>query len=137
DDVLRDLALPAVAVVEKLGLVVIELLAGLDGKLEIGSLDDGVHRARLLAETAIDALHHVDVVAGGATGAVVAPRPRLNGDRLRRADRFAELARDAAFLAIGIAPERMLAPEPRPAMAEFKRIIDRGLRLEEVLHGED
>src|SRR5271165_6961604 len=101
-DVLRDLALPAVAVREQALLVVIELLAGLGGELKIRSFDDGVDRAGLLAKPAIDALHHVDVVAGGAPGAVVAARARLDGDRLGGADRLAQLAGDAALLAVGI-----------------------------------
>lgn len=44
-------------------------------------LDDGVHGAGLLAEAAIDALGHVDVVAGGPAAAV-SPRLGLNGDGL-------------------------------------------------------
>ncbi len=31
-------------------------------ELKVGALHDGVHRARLLAEAAVDALGHVDVV---------------------------------------------------------------------------
>src|SRR3546814_1930987 len=64
------------------------------------SLDDGVHRAGFLAIAAIDALRHVDVVARGAPAAVGA-RLGLDGDRLGRADRLAQLAGDAALLAIG------------------------------------
>src|SRR6478735_4159799 len=108
-DRLGDLALPAVAVGQQPLLVVVELLARLGGELEVGALDDGVDRAGLLAQPAIDAFDHVDVVAGGAAGAVVAARARLDGDGLRRADRLAQFAGDAALLAIGIAPERMLA----------------------------
>src|ERR1700694_277632 len=88
-DVLGDLALPAVAVRKQALLVVVKFLARLGGKLEVRPLDDGVHRARLLAEAAVDALDHVDVVARGAPRAVVAPRSRLDGDRLRRANRLA------------------------------------------------
>ena len=64
------------------------------------------------AQPAIDAFDHVDVVAGGAAAAVLA-RLGLDGDRLRRADRLAQFARDAALLAIGIAAQRMLAAEAR------------------------
>jgi hypothetical protein len=64
-DVLRDLLLPAVAVREQALLVVIELLGCLGRKLEVRSQDDGVDRAGLLAEAAVVAFHHVDVVAGG------------------------------------------------------------------------
>jgi hypothetical protein len=34
------------------------------GVLKVGSLHNGVHRARLLAHAAVDALGHVDVVPG-------------------------------------------------------------------------
>src|SRR4051812_8741470 len=110
-DVARQFALPPVAVRQQPVLVVVEFLARFCRELEIRSLDDGVDRAGLLAEAAIDALHHVDVVAHRAACAVVAPRAGLDGDRLRRADRLAQLAGDAAFLAIGIAAQRVLAPE--------------------------
>src|SRR6185503_17512306 len=117
-EVASDLALPAVAVREQPVLVVVKFLPRLDGELDVRPLDDGVHWARLLAEAAVDALHHVDVVAGGAAAAVVA-RLGLDGDRLRRADRLAKLAGDAALLAVGIAPQGMLAAKAgrlRPAL---------------------
>jgi hypothetical protein len=53
-----------------------------------------------VAEAAVDALHHIDVEAGGQTRTVVAPRPRLDGDGLCRADRLAQFAGDAALLSI-------------------------------------
>jgi hypothetical protein len=124
-DVARDLALPAVAVGEQLVLVVVELLARLGGELEVRPFDDGVDRAGLLAEAAIDALHHVDVVAHRAAGAVVAARAGLDGDGLRRADRLAQLAGDAALLAVGIAAQRMLAAEARRAVALLEGVVDR------------
>src|SRR5882672_10545728 len=101
-EILGDLPLPAVAVREQALLVVVELLAGLGRELEIRAFDDGVDRAGLLAHAAIDALHHVDVVARGAARAVVAARAGLDGDRLRRADRLAQLAGNAALLAVRI-----------------------------------
>src|ERR1700712_2042657 len=110
-DRFRNLALPAVAVGEKLRLVIIEFLARLGREFEIRSLDDGIDRAGLLAQPAIDALHHVDVVAHGAAGAVIAARTGLDGDRLRRADRLAQLAGDAALFAVRIAAQHMLATE--------------------------
>jgi hypothetical protein len=50
-----------------------------------------------LAEPAVDALCHVNVVPRCPAGAVF-PRFRLDRDGLRWADRFAELARNAALL---------------------------------------
>src|SRR6476659_5035792 len=111
--ILGDLALPAVAVGEQPVLVVVKLLARLGGELEIRPLHDGIDRAGLLAEAAIDALHHVDVVAGGAARAVVAAGSCLDGDGLRRADGFAQLAGDAALLAVGVAAKSMFAAESR------------------------
>ena len=63
---------------EKFRLVIIEFLAGLGREFEIRPLDDDIDRTSLLAQTAIDAFHHVDVVAHGAAGAIVAAadRPR-------------------------------------------------------------
>ncbi len=82
-------------------------LVGLGRVLKVGALHDGVDRARLLAEPAEDALCHVNVVAGGAAreirGSVVdAARLGLDGDGLRRADGFAQLACNAALLAAWI-----------------------------------
>src|SRR5258707_15345700 len=119
-NVLRDLQLPAVAVREQAFLVVVELLACLGRELEVRSQDDGVDRAGLLAEAAVDAFHHVDVVAGGPPRAVVAPWPSLDGDGLGRADRLTQLAGDAALLPVRIAPQRKLGSiklEPLPADA--------------------
>src|SRR5262245_19347561 len=131
-DVLGDLALPAVAVGEQALLVVVELLARLGGEFEIRTFDDGVDRAGLLAEPAIDAFDHVDVVARGAAGAIVAPWSGLDGDCLRRADRLAELAGDAALLAIRVAAQHVLAAEARRDRPLLERIIERRLGLEEV-----
>ncbi len=61
-DVARDFTFPAVAVVKQACLVEVEFFAGLGGELEVRTFDDRVDRAGFLAETAIDALHHVDVV---------------------------------------------------------------------------
>src|SRR6476469_7593949 len=107
-DILGDRFLPAVAVREQAFLVVVELLGCLGGELDVWSKDDGVDWAGLLAEAAVDAFHHIDVEAGGPPRAVVAPRLRLDGDGLCRADRLAQLAGDAALLPIRIAPQRKL-----------------------------
>ncbi len=62
----------------------VELFARLGGELEVRPLDDRIDRAGFLAEAAIDALHHIDVVTHRAARAVVAARPGLDGDGLRR-----------------------------------------------------
>src|SRR5437764_1618362 len=135
-DRFRNLALPAVAIGEQFRLVIIEFLAGLGGEFEVRPLDDGIDRTSLLAEAAIDALHHVDVVTGRAPRAVVATRAGVDGDRLGRTDRLAELAGNAALLAVGIAAKRMLAAEPRADLALFEGIVDGRLAREEVAHRE-
>src|SRR5712671_3321128 len=133
-DVLGDLALPAVAVGKQPVLVEIELLARLGRELEVRPFDDGVNRAGLLAQTAIDAFHHVDIVARRAARAVVAARPRLDRDGLGRTDRLAQLAGDAALLAVGIAAQRMLAAKARRDRPLLEGIIQGRLRLEEIAH---
>src|SRR5581483_2958321 len=99
-EALRDRPLPAVAVRQQALLVEVQFLARLGREFEVRPLDDGVDRAGLLAQPAIDALHHVDVVARRATRAVVAAGARFDRDRLRRADRFAQFAGDAALFAV-------------------------------------
>src|SRR5262249_44881901 len=84
-EILGDRAFPPVTIREQPLLVVVKLLARLGRELEIRSLDDRIDRTGLLTQAAVDAFDHVDVVARGAAGAVVAARPGLDGDRLRRA----------------------------------------------------
>src|SRR5258708_4880240 len=86
---LGDLALPAVAVGQELLLVIVELFARFGGELEVRSFDDGIDRAGFLAEAAVDAFVHVDVVARGAARSVCLPRACFDDDALRRADRLA------------------------------------------------
>ena len=130
-EVLGDFLFPLVPVVEELLLIVQEFLVRVRGVLEVGALHDRVHRARLLAEAAVDALRHVDVVPRRAPRAVLA-HLRLDRDRLRRADRLAELARDAALLARRVPPERVLAAEARAQEALLVRVVDRRLNQMEL-----
>src|SRR5262252_1783413 len=134
DDVAGQFGLPAVAVRQQLLLVVEKLLTGLGGELEVRSLHDRVDRAGLLAEAAIDALGHVDVVASRAAAAVRA-RLGLDGDGLGRTDRLTQLAGDAALLAVGIAAEGMLAAEARAERPLLIGVVDGDLRPEHVAEG--
>src|ERR671935_80616 len=93
--------------------VEVKLLARFGREFEIRAFDDGVDRAGLLAQPAIDTFDHVDIVTRGAARAIVAARPRLDGDGLRRTDCLAQLAGYAALLTIGIAAQRVLAAETR------------------------
>src|SRR5579863_4436956 len=72
----------------------------------------GIHRAGFLAEATVDALDEVDVVARGAARAI-GSHVRVDGDAYRRAHRLAQLAGDAALLAIRVAPQGMQAAEAR------------------------
>jgi hypothetical protein len=117
------LRLPLVAVREQLLLVVQQLLPRLGGVLGVGALDNGVHGARLLAEAAVDALGHVDVVAGRAAGAVGALLG-LDRDGLGRADGFAQLAGDATLLAGRVAAQGVLAAEAWRDGALFEWVED-------------
>ena len=74
------------------------------------TLDNGINRARLLAETAVDALCHIDIVACGPPAAVHTLLG-LDCDSLRRADSFAELASNAALLASRVPSQGVLATE--------------------------
>jgi hypothetical protein len=104
------LRLPLIAVRKQLLLVVEKLLPCLHGVLGVGALHDGVHGARLLAEAAVDALGHVNVVAGRAARAVSALLG-LDGDGLRRADGLAQLASNAALFASRVAAQSVLTTE--------------------------
>lgn len=127
-------------------------------------LHDGVHRTSLLAEPAVDALGHVDVVAGGAAAAVGAGFG-LDGDGLRGgdtagdtsappaaaggggagrkadlrgADGLAELAGDAPLLPGRVAAQRVLPAEPWAQRPLLKRVVDGGRFAEKVTqrHGQ-
>src|SRR5439155_22595498 len=107
-----DLGLPAITVRQQLLLVKEQFLVRLGRELEIRPLDDRIDRTGLLAIAAIDALRHVDVVARRAAAAVLA-RLGLDRDRQRRADRLAQLAGNAALLAVGVAAQHVLAAKAR------------------------
>jgi hypothetical protein len=93
-------------------------------------LDDGVHRAGLLAEAAVDAFEQVDVVARGAPRAIGA-HIRVDGDGQRRAHRLAQLAGNAALLAIGVAAQRVQAAEAHRLRRLLVRVFQRDLAAEQ------
>ena len=108
---------------------------GLRGKLVVRSLDDGIDGTSLLAETAIDALGHVDVVAGGSAGTVLAGFG-LDGDGLGGADRLTQLAGDAALVSRGVSPQGVLATETRAQVTPLVGVVDGHLRFETDLERE-
>ena len=102
--------------------------------LVIGSFHDGVDWAGVLTETTVNAFGHIDVVAGGPTGAV---RPRLafNSDSSGWASGCAQFASNASFLTSCIAPEGMLSSEFGGKRPFFVRVVDGPLGLEGVEDG--
>ena len=83
-DVAGQLRLPTVAIRQQLLLVVEQLFMIDNCSLIVGSLNDGVYRAGLLAETTVNALGHVDVISRGPSRAVRA-RLTLDCDGVGRA----------------------------------------------------
>src|SRR5687768_8128301 len=98
-------------------------------------LDNRVDGARFLAETAVDALEEIDVVARRAARAVGAD-VALDRDRERGADSLAELAGDAALLAVRIAAQRMQPAEARRLRRLLLRILDCDLPAEHLRPGD-
>src|SRR5690606_34423709 len=111
------------------------LAAALHVVLVDARLDDRIDRARLLAESAVDALEEVDVVADRAARAV-RTYPGLDRDRLCGTDRLAQLARDAALLPVRVAAKRVQPAEPRRLRRLLLRIEHRRLAREQVLERE-
>mmetsp|Transcript_22154 Transcript_22154/g.71583 ORF Transcript_22154/g.71583 Transcript_22154/m.71583 type:complete len:253 (-) Transcript_22154:149-907(-) len=129
-EVRSDGRLPLIAILEKFLFVVKELLMSLCRILEIWPLYDSVDRACLLAEAAVDALGHVNVVTSRTTGAIRA-HLRLNGDRLSRTNGFAQLARNAALVARRVTTEGVLAAKARTKRPLLHGIVDGHLLLPE------
>lgn len=130
-DVSCYLALPLVSVGEKFLLVVEKLLMGLGRELEVGTFDDRVHWARLLAESTVDTLGHVDIVTRCPSGAVLTLLS-LNRDSLGRADSFTQLAGDAPLLPGRVAPQGMLSAEAGGQGPLLEGIVDCGRLLKNV-----
>ena len=108
----RKLRLPLVTVLNQLLFVVKELLVQECGVLVVGAFDNSVDWAGFLAETAEDALGHVDVILG-RTARAIGTRLGLNGDSESRAGGFAEFAGNAALLTCGVTTEGVLTTEHR------------------------
>lgn len=123
----RNLRLPLVSICQQLLLVVQKLLSCFSGILGIWSykrlvsgllrrserehtLNNGIDRATLLAETAVNALGHVDVVSRSPP-ATIHTLFSLDCDSLSWANGLAELAGNATLLASRITSQSMLASE--------------------------
>ena len=95
------------------------------------SQHDRIDRTRLLTIAAVNTLKEINIVAGGATRAVIALLG-LYRDRQRRADGFTQFAGDAPFFAIGITPQCMQSTEPRGFGGLLLWILNRKLLPKEV-----
>ena len=96
------------------------------------TLNNGVHWATLLTESAINALCHINVVSRSPPTPVLSLLG-LNSNRARRADSLAQLASNAPLLPRRVPPQRMLPTKPRRNWALFKRIVDGIRRPKELL----
>lgn len=97
---------------EKKGYVNISLVGGMSVGSWVLTLNDGVHRAGLLAVATVDALGHIDIVTGRPAASILTLL-RLNGDSLGRADSLAKLAGNAALLTSRITTQSVLSSETR------------------------
>lgn len=88
------------------------------------TLDNRVHRATLLAVATVDALGHVDIVSCCPT-TPVHTFLSFDGDGLRRADGFAQLAGDATLFTSGVPTEGVFTAETRGNGTLFEGVVDR------------
>merc|ERR1719323_1534137 len=88
----------------------------------------------LLAEAAVDALGHVDVVSGGSPG-TVAPLLCLNSDSLSRAHSLTQLAGNASLLSTGVPSQCVLPTESGGERPLLKGVVDGGGLFEDVPQG--
>lgn len=86
-------------------------------------LDNGVNRAGLLAETAVDALCHIDIVASGSSASILTLLG-LDGNGLGGADGLAQLASNTSLFTGRVAAEGVLATETRTDGTLFKGVVD-------------
>lgn len=103
----------------------------LGGELKVGALHDSVNRAGFLAETTVDTLGHVNVIAC-SPAAAIRSWLSLNGDGLCRTDGLTELAGDATLLPRRVAAQCMLPTEAWTQWALLKGVVDGGGLPKEV-----
>lgn len=128
----RQLRLPLIPIRQQLLLVIQQLLPRLRSILRIRALHNGIYRAALLAETAVNAFRHVDVVARGSPGAV-GTFLGFDSDGLRGTDGFAKFARDAPLFACGVAAQGVFAAEAWGDGSLFEGVVNCVTGLELVM----
>jgi hypothetical protein len=100
------------------------------GVFSVWWLDNSVNRTTLLAEAAVDALCHVEIVTSGSSTSVLTLLG-LNGNGLCRADGFTQLAGNASLFTGRVAAQGVLATETRADGTLLERVVD-GVTFEPI-----
>ena len=130
------LGFPTVTVGKELGLVVQQLFVCFGRELEVRTKDNSIDGAGLLAETAVDALGHVNIVTSGSSR-TIGTGLSLDSNRKRRADGLTELARDASLFTRGVTAERVLTTEAGRDQTLLERVVQCDLGCEDVFKEEE
>lgn len=96
-DVSGQLWLPSVTVGQEFLLVVEQFLMGHGSVFKVGSFDNRVNGTSSLAESAINAFGHVNIVLGGSSGSI-GPGLALNSDGFCGACSGTEFASDTPWI---------------------------------------
>ena len=121
--------LPFVTVLQKLRLIVEQLLVEECRVLEVGALHDSVDWASFLAEATKDAFSHVNIVFSGSSGTVWSWLG-FDHDGESGASGFAEFAGNAPLLAGWVSSEGVLASEHGGKCSLLPRVVDDVVGLE-------
>jgi hypothetical protein len=97
-------------------------------EFKIRAFHNGIHRASLLTESAINTLGHVNVVASSSASTILTFL-NFNRDGLSGTGSFTELASNASFLSGWVATQSMLTAEARAQITLLERIVDGHLGL--------
>lgn len=121
-DVQSENGLPHISVVKQLLLGVHQLIAGLGSKLQDGVFHNGIHRASLLAVSAIDTSGSIEIVTSSSSQ-TIRTNFSLDVNNLGRADGLAQSAGNASttqwkrtslpLLSAGISSQAVLASHSR------------------------
>mmetsp|Transcript_21823 Transcript_21823/g.51769 ORF Transcript_21823/g.51769 Transcript_21823/m.51769 type:complete len:249 (+) Transcript_21823:122-868(+) len=130
-----NLFLPFVSVGKELFLVVQEFLVGFGCEFVVWTLHNGIDGTRLLAESAVDALGHIDIVTSGSTSTVFTGFG-LDSDGLGGADCLTEFARDTAFISGGVSSKGVLPAESGTQVTSLVGVVDSHLWFQTDFQGE-
>ena len=125
----RQLWFPLVAILNELLFVVEKLLVQECRVLKVGTFNNRINGASLLAESTEDALRHIDIVLGRATRAI-GSWLRFNLDSKGGASCFAQFAGDASFLTGWVATQCVLSTEHGTERSLLPRVMKHVIGLE-------